>query len=279
MGPGPSAVPGLFLWARLARGGASCAFPRPPRVWARRFDRDASPRGPDFPVSGGASTTAQRDPRVAAARHGQYAVVWGEATPPPGTALGVFARVYEASGSPVGDQFQVSSGTGYLPAVAALPSGFVAVWGRDTDMFGRRFDVRGRLQGAEFMVNTNTGGTQYVPTVAPGADGGFVIVWANGFQAVPRGIFARRFDASGTAVGAELQVNASTTIGKTLPLIGSDAAGNFVVVWSENGDTTLVGRRLDPTGMPLGAEFLVSALAGGPDSSPIPTSPATVPAT
>jgi hypothetical protein len=62
--------------------------------------------------------------------------------------------------------------------------------------------------GGEFRANTYTTGDQDDTSVASDASGNFVVVWqSDGQDGSNRGIFARRYDASGAPRGPEFQVN------------------------------------------------------------------------
>jgi hypothetical protein len=75
--------------------------------------------------------------------------------------------------------------------------------------------------------------------------------------AVPR--FAA---AQGQPVGPEFRVNTYTTAAQMLPAVARDAAGNFVVVWSSDGQDGysfgVFGQRYAGAGDPLGPEFQVN---------------------
>ena len=235
----------------------------PSHIFARRFAATGVPAGAEFQVDAATTTRAFR-PIAAADGQGRFAVVWYETTPLPASApAGVFARIYERSGAPVSGPFLVSNGThAVTPSVAARPGGFVATWlGYGGDIFARRFDGRGNLQGAQFVVNTNTVGFQYGPTVAARPDGGFVVAWSNGAYSYPRGIFARRYDAAAAPIGAEFKLNSATTGGQAYPVISGDAAGNFVVVWQEPFPRSLSGRLIDASGAPAGPQFVATSFA------------------
>ncbi len=65
-------------------------------------------------------------------------------------------------------------------------------------------------------------------------------------------------------VGPEFQVNTYTVGDQGFPHIASDAAGNFVVVWSSSGQDGstfgLFGQRYGRNGVKLGVEFQVNTL-------------------
>jgi hypothetical protein len=80
-------------------------------------------------------------------------------------------------------------------------------------------------------------------------DDEFLVVW----EAAGGGATARRYDASGVALGPPLGVGASPT---DLPDVAATDDG-FVAMWWSSG-SGVVGRLLDATGAPVGSEFSVT---------------------
>jgi hypothetical protein len=106
--------------------------------------------------------------------------------------------------------------------------------GADSEAYGilgRCFDSSGAALGPELQVNSFTTDEQWVPRVAVGAAGGFVVVWQSGDPG-PDGdgyaISGQRFAFDGTALGGEFQANTYATDDQTYPDVAADAAGNFV---------------------------------------------------
>ena len=90
--------------------------------------------------------------------------------------------------------------------------------------------------------------------------GNFVIVWSgegNGSY----GVFARRYDAAGNALGDQFKVS-TTSDYDYFADAKSDRAGNFMVVWhgapTGAGQKDILARRFDAAGTPLGDEFVVN---------------------
>jgi uncharacterized protein YfaP (DUF2135 family) len=127
------------------------------------------------------------------------------------------------------------------------------------------------VHGPEATANTTTSGDQKEPSVAVGDDGA-VVAWTSvGQDGDAGGIFARRFDAFGSPVAGEFQVNTTTAGDQSQPAAASDYAGNFVVVWTSPdgaGGTGVFGRRYDSSGSPLSGEFQVNTYTTGYQSSP-----------
>jgi hypothetical protein len=110
-------------------------------------------------------------------------------------------------------KFQVNTftqGNQGEPAVAIAPDGsFVVVWtsrgqngGNSSDIFGQRFNADGTPAGPEFQVNVTTDGHQRSSDIAVDAQGNFAVVWQGTGVGGRNGIFVRRFDSEGNALGA-----------------------------------------------------------------------------
>ncbi len=187
---------------------------------------------------------------------------------------------------PQGSEMQVNTyttGNQGLPQVASDAQGnTVVVWEGSNDqdgsswgIFGQRFGIDGQPEGAEFQVNSYTLDLQVDPQVDRSPQGDFVVVWMSYMQTGGDvfDIFAQRYDASGTALGGELQVNTFTTGYQGNPDVALDDAGNFLVVWeSETQDGSLkgvYGQRFDNSGAPAGDEFLVNTTFASDQNDPV----------
>lgn len=127
--------------------------------------------------------------------------------------------------------------------------------------------------GPEFQVTSAATSALSPPSVATDAAGNFVVVWEGaGRDGSDYGVAGRRFDASGAPRGAEFQANAFTSGRQSRPSVASDAAGNFVVVWSSanqdgSGDG-IFGRRYDAGGVASGGDFLINTSTLGNQDRP-----------
>ena len=130
--------------------------------------------------------------------------------------VNVYGRIYGSDHSGEATQFRVNTYTDTYqgtPRVAmASDRSFVAVWesssqdGSGTGIFAQRFDAEGNPVGDEFQVVTYADAEVWQSRVAMRPDGGFVVVWES-LDDTATGIYARIYDASGNALGAEFQVN------------------------------------------------------------------------
>jgi hypothetical protein len=174
------------------------------------------------------------------------------------------------------------------PALDPLPDGqySLRVMGNVRDTMGNPLGVTGLFQSGYEYVSTqfdvgvggggdptdpgipvnslSTAGRQDSPAVAKGADGSYVVAWVTYGQTVTRmvngtqqtfvdgtrqgNIAAQLFDASGNKVGNEIVVNTRLTGNQIAPDVAMDEVGNFVVVWSGEGQEGLNGA-IDRTGV------------------------------
>jgi hypothetical protein len=212
-------------------------------VLGRRFDASGLPRGAEFRVNS-YTTGSQSWSSVASDLVGNFVVVWN-GQDQDGSQYGVFGQRFDASGARLGGEFRVNSHTTdnqLYPQVTVSANGaFVVVWThRNEDggtIFGQRYDASGMPQGGEFHVSSYSTSYEFVPSIAAGANGEFVVVWTRYGPGPSRSdVLGQRYDASGVAVGGEFQVNTYTTHYQySLGLgVASAANGRFIVTWQSD---------------------------------------------
>jgi phosphoheptose isomerase len=247
----------------------------------RRAMLSGEPMGGEFLVNT-FTTSRQFAPALAIDARGDFVAVWSSIDQD-GSAAGVFARRFSAAGAPLGAEFRVNQFTQNdqtMPDVAAVPDGgFVVAWMSQfqntfgSDVYARRYDADGAPLGGEFRVNVATPGNQIDPAIATDDDGGFVVTWSGEGAGDDSGVFARRFDASGAALGGELRVNTHTPTRQFQPSIAMAPDGNFAVAWTSqvenDGDGAGVyAQRFSAAGAPQGGEFRVHDYATSDQVSP-----------
>ena len=152
---------------------------------------------------------------------------------------------------------------------------FVAAWqstsqdGNGFGIFGRRFDSLGAPQAVEFQVNSFTDSAQQMPAVALSAAGDFVIAWESTFQegVSQPGIFARRYDSSGSPQASEFHVNTYTPDNQVNPALAIAADGRFMLVWEsdaqDGGSGGVFAQRFGSSGSAEGVELQVNTFTIG----------------
>lgn len=243
-------------------------------IFAQRYDGAGHAVDSEFRVNSFVPGI-QAGPEIAMDAAGSFVIVWSSRSsvypPQDGSFGGIFAQRYASTGTEIGTEFQVNTytlGSQLVPDVAANADGaFVAVWSSDQDgsgsgVFGQRYDSEGLAVGTEFQINTRTikPPNQTAVTVSP--DGGFVVVWSDRQYRSedPGDVFGQRFDADGSRLGTEFQVNGYTLDYQGVPSIASDRKGNFVVVWSslQGHRGEVFAQRFDRRGSRVGTEFQVN---------------------
>ena len=242
-------------------------------IVGRRYDRYGSPRGAQFVVNT-YRDGIQGEPDVAMDRHGNFVVTWSGVGERDQVGrldeVGIFARVYDAFGVPLGDQFHVNQyhlNAQNEPSVGMSGSGdFVISWtsyGQDGDVdgvFARQFRFNGEAKGDEFQVNSHWNNRQDRSDVGMDNNGNFVVVWAAYRHPADDnewGIFGQRFNAAGAKLGGEFLVNTSTSDDQMEPAVAVDPVGNFVVTWASFGQDGsgwgVYARRFNAAGTALDA--------------------------
>src|SRR5262249_26784340 len=137
--------------------------------------------------------------------------------------------------------------------------------------------------GSEFQVNAYTTTNQYHVRVASDAANDFVVVWESygtsaGNDNSRFSVQGQRYNATGSALGTQFQVDTYTTSQQSVPSVASDAIGNFVVVWQSDGSVgndngpfagaSIQGQRYDASGNALGGQFQVNTYTTGLQGNP-----------
>jgi hypothetical protein len=213
-------------------------------VFGQRFDSTGTKQGAEFQVNTYTSST-QGVAKVAMDSDGDFVVVW-HSSGQDGSSNGVHAQRYNASGVTQGSEFRVntySSGSQQNPSIAMADNGdFVIAWhsngqdGSSNGIFAQRYNAAGVAQGAEFLVNTYTSGAQAQASVSMNSTGDFVIAWQSNLQdGSGYGVFAQAYQANGTAIGGEFQVNTYTSGSQSLSSVALGDDGDAVFAWASTG--------------------------------------------
>lgn len=250
-------------------------------IFAQRYSATGAPEGAEFQVN---SFTAgsQASPKIAMAADAGFVVVWSSRDQD-GDGNGVYGQRYSSTGSPLGGEFLVNDVTasdqaGGLVAVAS-DGRFMVVWNdgdqlsSEREIFARLYAADGSPVGGSFSVNTYTPGLQAAYSVAVGADGRFVVAWVSMDQdGDGAGIFARVFDAGGTAMGAEIPINVYTTSSQSWPSVGMAGDGGFAIAWASDGQDGdgdgIFFRRFSAAGVALGGEVPANLHTAGDQAIP-----------
>jgi len=179
----------------------------------------------------------------------------------------------------------VTGGTDGNSAVAmrADGTGFVVAYqapdASGDGIFFKRFDANWQLVQGPVAVNTFTTNNQQTPSVGIDGSGNFVITWQSfgqdaGDSASETGVYARRFQANGTAIdAAEFQVNTTTPSQQREPDVAVNASGQFVIAFRNgNGVSTTNILAQSYAGITVGGSGSPTTVGGESPVSPGPAS-------
>lgn len=239
-------------------------------VKGQRFDASGNRVGGEFLVN---TTNRGNDyqPSIASDAAGNVIVVWHTYS----TTPGVYGRRYDATGAPLGPDFQLdSSHTGYagLPEVASdAAGGFLVAWnnsglsgGYGDGVFVRTYEGA-QGTGTELQANScPTHGLRFRPGVAALGGGRYVVAWPRANGPTFMNIEAQVFGPRGTPVGREIAVGTGPNL--QWPVVVSDGPDRFAVLW-QGATGGSVGRGFNADGVPITAPFPIAALGTTPSGA------------
>jgi hypothetical protein len=167
-----------------------------------------------------------------------------------------------------------------FPQITALSDGgWVITWlsyGQDGDGYGiyaQAYNADGSAQGGETPVNTYTISMQVDQQITALSDGGWVITWRSyGQDGSNYGIYARAYNADGSAQGGETRVNTYTTDYQDTPQITALSDGGWVITWASEGQDTssygIYAQAYNADGTAQGIETQVNTYVAGNQDTP-----------
>lgn len=191
------------------------------------------------------TTGAQFASDVAMNTQGDFVVTWTSHGQADGSSYDVYARRFDRTGSPLGNEFRVNSTTSnqeWISNVSLNDSGqCVVVWhsnaqdGDGDGVYARVFDANDAALSPELAVNQTTSGHQNNAAVAIDNSGQFTVAWM-GVDADSTGIYLRRFNISGNPLLAETRLNQTTAGAQTYPSLALNSTGSKAgISWASEG--------------------------------------------
>jgi hypothetical protein len=210
-------------------------------VYVQRFSAGGQKLGTEFRANQFVQFN-QRDVAIAALDNGNFVLTWASEQQRTNTPVDIYARVFDSSGNPAGNEFCVSTAATRpcgAPAVAGRAGGgFTIAWAQKAevrtngmDIYARTFDAAGGATSDAFPVNTFIFGDQFAPSITS-LGSQQVIVWSSmGQDGSWEGVYARAFSDS-IAQGDEFRVNLWTPLSQRHAQIASDHLGRALILWS-----------------------------------------------
>lgn len=215
---------------------------------------------------------------------GNVLVAWSERHGYDGELMGIYGRLFDPTGTPLGSEFQINQtwqASQWRPLMVSPPSGgFLVAWSGDwdADNYFRLLDSSGAFLTGDVPINVfvNGGQADCAPAIAP--DGTIFFAFVDYGQhggGTGLNLWGRTFDSQANALQAgEFQLTTPAFSGgdQREPRVAADGLGRFVVVWedsvNEGQNWGVIGRRFDIAGAPLGGEFIVESTTAGPQRNP-----------
>ncbi len=198
-------------------------------LYGRTFDAAGNPlQAQEFLLTSTPTPGDQRDPRVASDGQGRFFVVWSDQLGD-GSGYGIFERVFDNTGAPLGPQFQVNTTTAgdqMRPIVVVDQVGrSLVTWEDDSlgaansKIRARRFDEQLAPIGPDFVVNDIPASGVSMTNPAMDASGGDIMMGYMGPGDPGNGIDvrARRYEVS---AGPQIYCTAKTNSLGCVPAIG-----------------------------------------------------------
>jgi hypothetical protein len=235
-------------------------------IYAQRFNSSGVAQGSIFQVS--TSLLADQEySTVAMDQSGNFVIAWS------GHQLGnwnAYAQAFNASGAPTSSVFGINTPIlgqdQFLDDLAMNASGsFVVSWSGHQSgrwaVYGQRYNASDSPVGSTFQVSTNTTDDQESSTVAMDAPGDFIVTWS-GHQSGRWNIYAQTYNAGGTPISSNFQVNPSTNQDQELSTVAYGNTANPIVTWSSNNQDGngwgIYAQQVSPSGTLVGSELQVN---------------------
>jgi len=238
-------------------------------IYGQRFSDQGAPLGQRFRVNAKV-THFQRRPRIAV-RAGEVVAVWEQADKlRHRDSSAVYGRLLTRRGVPTSGELRIDAGQSpeiWNATVAANAAGdFLVAWEsgdvQSPDVLARLYERDGTPLGAAFVANPSTPGRQRRPAVLATRDGDFLVAWQSYVKDTPiHGIKGQFYSAAGARIGSEIQISKGAGQVQIAPALALLPSGNIVVAWMDWVGSWPIGAYavvIDDTGVPLGAEVLMS---------------------
>ncbi|MBY0522691.1 MAG: hypothetical protein K2R98_04810 [Gemmataceae bacterium] len=264
---GPIAVSGSGTFPHVAMDAAGdfvVAWQDGTNINVSLYNADTSLNQSDVVTTGAASGFGTSVGMDAA---GNFVVTWVGST-----YYYLEAARYDTAFNPNFFTVESSNGGNFGPTVAVNASGsFVVGWADASSFFVQPYDSTATPTTA-LPITVDSNPTSSTSTVAIDDAGDFVVAWT-GNDADSYGIYAQRYDSSGSPLLGVVQVNTTTTDRQSGPSVAMDANGDLVIAWSSrnqenpgNNDYGVYAQLFDRDGVAYGTEFLVNTASTNSES-------------
>ena len=240
-------------------------------VNAQLFQANGTPLGGEYVGNTVAGFSAgQSEPDIAGLAGGRYVLTWTNIS---GFDTNITGQMFNANGTTLGAGFTVNTTTANSQADCTITDladgGFVVAWvdygpatatGFNPEIRAQAYHANGTLNGAEFLVNTDTTSIQRAPAVTGLADGRFVVTWEDLSGSLGDGGFAvhaQIFDPREAAINLTGTAGSDSFVGTRFNDTLSGLQGNDVLKGGAGNDHITGGLGRDVLTGGFGADVFV----------------------
>jgi len=201
-------------------------------IFYRRFDANGTALNATDQLANVIDRGSEIDPAATMDDAGNFVIFWRE----PGNSI--YFQRFDSSGNIQGGDVEVDHGLSdsWIPSVASDAAGnFTVVYrvdGLGSGVWGKGYLADGSQNYSWFQIDS---GDSDSPTISMAADGSFIVTYEKTGDGDLKGVYARKYDSSGSALGSEFLVNTTTSGNQHLSSVDVIDLENFVVVWSGEG--------------------------------------------
>ena len=200
-------------------------------IFFRRFNADGTAKDAIDRLANLIDGGTENDPAVTMDTSGNFAIFWEVSNK-------LYFQRFDAAGGTLGGRVQVDNilSTSAGAAVASDAAGNFTVVYREQNLlpgiWGKGFNADGTVKYTWFQPDT---GDATSPSIDMASDGSFVLVYQKTGDGDGLGVFARKYNANGSAAGSAFQINQTTVADQSQTSVAVMDTSNFVVAWSGNG--------------------------------------------
>ncbi len=239
-------------------------------VFCARLARDGSVVTPAFPVHDDRASTLQRIASIGTDGRGVSCVAWEDERD--GTT-DIYRSLFDRDGVVAGPNLRVNDdGPGgsaqYYAATGAGTGRYLVAWtdGRDGyHIYGQFLDAAGVPVGPNQRINSGgASALQWYPFVAMDRTNRSVVVWMDTRETDAYGVYARRYDSAGAAVGPDFRVSDGTG-DQVYASVAMNDAGRFVAAWMDyrEAEADIYCRPFRADGTPAADDIRVNTDSAG----------------
>lgn len=221
------------------------AFTTGQDIFLHLFDSTGASLTGDIFVNSTLNAGNQDQPALGIDSNGRILVAWSDRNGTDGENIGIYARIFDSSGTPVAGEFQVNviwEASQFTPSIVPRSGGgWIVSWtgGFVADCFFTLLDTNGNsLTAGDVLVNSfiTSGQLHAAPAQLSNGDIFFAFEDSSNFMGIGSGrnVWARIFDPTGVPRGAEFEVTDTQTAGDQRNVrTAADGQGRAVVVWED----------------------------------------------